>query len=117
MRIGSVAFLLTINVNIVSRQNHPVLLGSYAIYRQWRGRRKAESTDSLSYIALIIVGIGSAIYHASLKYTLQLGTTGYPVSFSSFLCLPFLCPLLEAISSSLGEEGNEIKREWKICWY
>lgn len=53
--------------------NGAVFLGGYALYRQWRIGDKAEISHSLSYISLIIVGIGSGAYHASLKYPLQLG--------------------------------------------
>ncbi|KAL1960951.1 hypothetical protein VTO42DRAFT_4839 [Malbranchea cinnamomea] len=49
-----------------------VYLGGYALYRQWKIGNQAEISHSLSYISLIIVGIGSAMYHASLKYALQL---------------------------------------------
>ncbi|KLJ05398.1 hypothetical protein EMPG_11116 [Blastomyces silverae] len=49
-----------------------VFLGGYAIYRQLRRKGKVEASHALSYMSLIVVGIGSAVYHATLKYPLQL---------------------------------------------
>ncbi|OJD12360.1 hypothetical protein AJ78_07035 [Emergomyces pasteurianus Ep9510] len=49
-----------------------VFFGGYAIYRQSRPGGRVQTSQALSYIALIIVGVGSAAYHATLKYPLQL---------------------------------------------
>ncbi|EAS29957.2 dihydroceramidase [Coccidioides immitis RS] len=49
-----------------------VFLGCYALYRQRSRENETQLTHYLSYISLVIVGIGSAAYHATLKYPLQL---------------------------------------------
>lgn len=85
LRINSPAFIY-----------NEVLLGGYPLYRQWQRGSKAEASHALPYIALIIVGIGSAAYHATLKYPLQLGTVNRQSStvlgselLASYLLLSF----------------------------
>ncbi|KAI5292376.1 hypothetical protein KEM52_006403 [Ascosphaera acerosa] len=50
-----------------------VFFGAYPLFRQWRAGSRSQWTHSLSYIALIVVGIGSTLFHLTMKYELQLG--------------------------------------------
>ncbi|KAI5306545.1 hypothetical protein KEM56_000347 [Ascosphaera pollenicola] len=49
-----------------------VAFGAYPLFRQWGAGSKSSWHHSLSYISLIIVGIGSALFHMTMKYELQL---------------------------------------------
>ncbi|BDD60270.1 hypothetical protein MAP00_005408 [Monascus purpureus] len=49
-----------------------VFFGGYGLYRQFKTGTRVEISHCLSYISLMIVGIGSTLFHASLKYPLQL---------------------------------------------
>ena len=58
-----------------------VALGIHGVFNNWQRNAKRLS-ENLPYIALIILGMGSSLFHGSLKYATQMGTSP-PLSLSS----------------------------------
>ncbi|KAI5293657.1 hypothetical protein KEM55_006992, partial [Ascosphaera atra] len=49
-----------------------VFFGAYPLFRQFRAGSNSSFHHCFAYIALIIVGMGSALFHMTMKYELQL---------------------------------------------